>query len=76
MFGNYRFYQKLNELRRTTPELSRGTPRYTHDGGALLIERRGESSAVLAVLNFAPETRTIAPVLPEALQKRHQSSTR
>lgn len=69
MFGNYRFYQKLNELRRTTPELSRGTPRYTHDGGALLIERRGESSAVLAVLNFAPETRTIAPVLPEALQK-------
>ena len=69
MFGNYRFYQKLNELRRTTPELSRGTPRYTHDGGALLIERRGEGSAVLAVLNFAPETRTIAPVLPEALQK-------
>ncbi len=69
MFGNYRFYQKLNELRRTTPELSRGTPRYTHDGGALLIERRGESSAVLAILNFAPETRTIAPVLPEALQK-------
>lgn len=69
MFGNYRFYQKLNELRRTTPELNHGTPRYTHDGGALLIERRNDNSAVLAVLNFAPEARTITPLLPEALQK-------
>lgn len=68
MYGNYRFFQKLNAVRERYPALRHGVPVYRAEGNLLTIERTLPEESVLGILNFSAEPQAFAAPLPAPLR--------
>lgn len=68
MYGNYRFFQKLNAVRERYPALRRGVPVYRAEGNLLTIERTLPEETVFGILNFSAEPQSFSAPLPEPLR--------